>query len=125
MVMSKKVLLVDDSRTALMLASMALSQRATYSLVTAGDGQEAIEKAASELPDLILMDLVMPRKNGFEACKAIRENPQTSEIPIILLTTRGEADCVEAGFLNGCNDYLTKPINEKELLNMVEAYIGK
>jgi len=82
--------------------------------VTASDGQEAVEKAQQERPDLILMDVVMPRMNGFEACKMIRQQSSTHEIPIVLVTTRGEESYMEAGFQSGCNDYITKPVNGAE-----------
>jgi DNA-binding response OmpR family regulator len=122
--MPKQVLLVDDSRTALLLGKMVIAERTSYEIRTASDGQDAVEKAKAETPDLILMDVVMPRKNGFEACRELRQHAATASVPIILLTTRGEAECVETGFVNGCNDYLTKPINPDELVNMLEAYLG-
>ena len=88
--MSKKILVVDDSKTALMMEREILEKRTTYQCVTASDGQEAVEKAQQERPDLVLMDVVMPRMNGFEACKMMRQQPSTREIPIVLVTTRGE-----------------------------------
>lgn len=122
--MAKQVLIVDDSRTALLLEKMVIAERTSYEIRTASDGQEAIERATREVPDLILMDVVMPRKNGFDACRELRQHPSTADVPIILLTTRGEAECVETGFVSGCNDYLTKPVNPDELVNMLEAYLG-
>jgi len=112
----KKILLVDDSNTILMMERMILT-KGPYDLVTASDGEEAIAKAIAELPDLILMDVVMPKMNGFEACRRIRENEVTRNTPIIMVTTRGEAQNVETGFDSGCNDYVTKPINGTELLS--------
>lgn len=123
--MSKKILLVDDSKTTLMLEEMILSSKTNYTLISAQDGQEAIEKAIAESPDLVLMDVVMPRMNGFQACKQLRENKNTCGIPIILVTTKGEEEDVEAGFEHGCNDYLTKPIHDHELVTMVQAYLGE
>lgn len=120
---NKKVLLVDDSATALLMGQMILAQRTGYDLVTARDGHEAVEKSANEQPHLILMDVVMPNMNGLEACRAIRENPATRHIPVILVTTRGEPDSVEAGFASGCNDYITKPLNASELVTVLESYL--
>ena len=120
----KKILVVDDSNTALLMERMILSKGA-YDLVTAQDGQEAVATAVAERPDLILMDVVMPRMNGFEACQALRARPETRETPIILVTTRGEADNVEKGFTNGCSDYVTKPINGNELLSKIKDYLGE
>lgn len=95
-----------------------------YELVTASNGEEAIAKAATERPDLILMDVVMPKMNGFEACKRIRDNEVTRNTPIIMVTTRGEAQNVETGFDSGCNDYVTKPINGTELLSKLRNLLG-
>lgn len=120
----KKILLVDDSNTVLMMEKMILN-KGPYELLTARDGHEAIERATAEPPDLILLDLVMPRMNGFEACRRLRENDATRAIPIILVTTRGEAENVEAGYESGCNDYVTKPINSLELLTKIENCLGK
>jgi len=114
---------VDDSRTTLFMEQMIL-RRGPYDLVTASDGREALDKAVEERPDLILMDVVMPRMTGFEACRAIRERPETSQIPVILVTTRGEAENVETGFASGCSDYVTKPIDAVELLAKVRNFVG-
>jgi CheY-like chemotaxis protein len=123
--MPKKVLLVDDSTTTLMMEEMILRQRTEYECVTAKDGLDAISRAVVESPDLILMDVVMPRMNGFEACKRMRMEESLRETPIILVTTRGEEAYVEAGFQSGCNDYLTKPINSFELVTLLQSYLGK
>ncbi len=119
----KKILVVDDSRTALFMETMIL-RNGPYSLVTAGDGEEAVRKALAEHPDLILMDVVMPRMTGFEACRQLRGQPETKSIPIIMVTTRGEEQNVETGFASGCTDYVTKPINGAELLEKIKNYVG-
>jgi CheY-like chemotaxis protein len=123
--MAKKILLVDDSSTTLMMQRMILERRTRYSCVTATNGLEAVAKAEQENPDLILMDVVMPQMNGFEACKKMRQSEVTRETPIILVTTRGEESYVEAGFQSGCNDYITKPINSSELVNLLHSYLGE
>jgi CheY-like chemotaxis protein len=121
----KKILLVDDSKTALMVERSILEKRTNYQCVTASDGLEAVSKAGSEHPDLVLMDVVMPNMNGFEACKKMREKAETQNIPIILVTTRGEENYMEAGFQSGCNDYLTKPVNGEELVRLLQSYLGE
>jgi CheY-like chemotaxis protein len=123
--MSKKILVVDDSKTALMMEREILEKGTAYQCVTACDGQEAVEKAQLESPDLVLMDVVMPRMNGFEACKIMRQQVSMREIPIVLVTTRGEESYIEAGFQSGCNDYITKPVDGAELLALVESYLGE
>ena len=119
----KKILVVDDSRTALFMVTTIL-RKERYELVTACDGEQALEMAAAERPDLILMDVIMPRKTGFEACRELKRREDTKSIPVILVTTRGEGENVEAGFQSGCNDYVTKPINAQELLTKVRDHMG-
>jgi PleD family two-component response regulator len=120
----KKILLVDDSRTSLFMEQMIL-KKGPYDIVTAGDGQEAVEKATAFQPDLIVMDVIMPRMTGFEACAELRKHKETEQIPVILVTTRGEGDNVEKGYAAGCNDYVTKPVNGAELLAKVRNQLAE
>lgn len=119
----KKILLVDDSSTILMMEKFIL-RNGPYEIVTATNGEEGVLKAAEHMPDLILLDVIMPKMGGFEACRLLRTTRATSEIPIIMVTTRGEAANVEAGWANGCTDYVTKPINAIELLAKVRNFLG-
>jgi DNA-binding response OmpR family regulator len=120
----KKILLVDDSSTVLLMERMILS-RNEFEVITAKDGVEGLEKARAERPDLILMDVVMPRMDGFEACRRLRQEPDINRIPVIMVTTRGELASMEAGFASGCSDYVTKPINGSELLTKVRSCLGQ
>ncbi|HEX2833190.1 MAG TPA: response regulator [Thermoanaerobaculia bacterium] len=120
----KKILLVDDSNTILMMERMILT-KGPYDLVTASNGEEAVAKALTDQPDLILMDVVMPKMNGFEACRKIRGEASIAQTPIIMVTTRGEVENVETGFQAGCNDYVTKPINGAELMAKLKTYLGE
>ena len=120
----KKILLVDDSNTILMMEKFIL-RNDPYELITAANGEEAVRKAAEHQPDLILLDVIMPKMGGFEACRLIRENELTRSIPVIMVTTRGEAANVETGWANGCTDYVTKPINAVELLAKVRSILGE
>jgi DNA-binding response OmpR family regulator len=119
----KRVLLVDDSATTLMMEKLILRQE-DFDLVTASNGEEAIEKALKESPDLILLDVVMPRKNGFEVCRALRQTPGLASVPIILVTTRSEEESLETGYLSGCTDFVMKPIDGVELLTKVRCYLA-
>ena len=119
----KKILLVDDSGTTLMMEKMILN-KGPYDLITAKDGEEGVAKALAENPDLILLDIVMPKMDGFEACRRLREQESTKETPIIMVTTRGEVENVEHGYELGCTDYVTKPINSLELMTKVKNYLG-
>lgn len=121
--MARKILLVDDSATVLMMERMILAAD-RFEIVTAVNGEEAQERARREQPDLILMDVVMPKVNGIQACHALKSDPATAHIPIILVTTRGEAAALEAGYSSGCNDYVTKPVNSAELLTKIRNILG-
>jgi DNA-binding response OmpR family regulator len=119
----KRILLVDDSETSLMMARMILS-KANYDILVAKDGQQGVDAALRERPDLVLLDVVMPRMNGFEACAALKARPETQGIPVIMVTTRGEGESVESGFSAGAADYVTKPVNGLELLTKVRSALG-
>ena len=121
--MKKKVLLVDDSNTVLMMEKMILS-KGPYDLVLARDGAEAVVKAKSEQPDVILLDVMMPKLDGLSACALIRNDPSTQHIPIVMVTTRGEEANIETAFRNGCTDYVTKPINGLELMTKLSNILG-
>ncbi len=120
----KRVLVVDDSKVALMTEVMILRRDGRFDIIEGKDGEEAIELAVKHQPDLILMDVNMPVMDGFEACRILRNKAETKSIPIILVTTRGEAENIEAGYENGCSDYVTKPINGSELLNKIKNILG-
>jgi DNA-binding response OmpR family regulator len=120
----KKILLVDDSNTILMMEKFIL-RNDPYDVVTASNGEEGVQKAIAQQPDLILLDVIMPKMGGFDACRAIRENVATRSIPVVMVTTRGEAVNVEAGWANGCTDYITKPINAIELLAKVRSLLAE
>jgi PleD family two-component response regulator len=114
----KKILLVDDSGVTLMMEKMIL-EREAYDLVVAKNGQEAVECARRERPDLVLLDLIMPGMNGLETCAKLRDQEETRDTPVIMVTTRGEAHFVEKAYELGCTDYITKPVNSLELLTKV------
>jgi CheY-like chemotaxis protein len=120
---NKKILLVDDSETVLMLERMIL-KGSSYELVSAKDGKEGVAKALALKPDLILMDVIMPEMDGFEALKVLRRNIETRSIPILIVTTKGEEQSMETGYVVGCSDYITKPIDSLELLTKIQNFLG-
>jgi DNA-binding response OmpR family regulator len=120
----RKILLVDDSETVLMMERMIL-QKESYQVVMARDGKEGIAKAVETKPDLILMDVVMPKMNGFEAVKWLRQREETKSVPIVMVTTQTEMESMEAGYVSGCNDYVIKPIDSLELLTKVKNLLGE
>lgn len=121
--MNKKILMVDDSRTSVFLERTILRD-GPYDLIEASDGAQAVEKALTERPDLILMDMMMPKMNGLEALERLREIEATRAIPVIMVTTRSEADRIDAAFQLGCNDYVTKPIKQGLLLEKVRTLLA-
>ena len=123
--MAKKILLVDDSSTSRLASRMLFANRRNYELISACDGKEGVETAIRERPDLILMDIEMPRMNGIEACKLLKKNATTKNIPVIFLTMRGEEPCVQEGLDSGCSEFLTKPVNEQKLAEVFRKHLGE
>ena len=114
------VLIVDDSKTELMFMTELL-QRNGMTVRTAQGADDAFKRLTEEKPDLILMDVVMPGQNGFQLTRAINRTPEYSEIPIIMCTSKNlETDRVW-GMRQGAKDYITKPVNEDELLAKIKA----
>lgn len=116
----KKILVVDDSPTERHVISEILKTRG-YEIIFAEDGDSGVLKAKSEMPDLILMDVVMPGLNGFQATRAITKDPATEKIPVILCTTKGQETDRIWGLRQGAKDYVTKPIDTAELLGKIAA----
>jgi len=119
----RKILLVDDSETVLMMEQMIL-KKDHYQLITAKNGKEGVKKALESKPDLILMDVIMPEMNGFEAVRCLRQQTETQAVPIVMVTTKAEAESMETGYESGCSDYVTKPIDSTELLTKVRSILG-
>jgi len=119
--LEKKILLVDDSSTTLLMEEMLFREHTNYELVVARNGEEAVRTALAEIPSLILLDVIMPKMDGFAACREMRRHAALKRVPIIMVTSRGESCNVEQGFESGCNDYVTKPINGAELIEIVNG----
>jgi len=119
-----RILVVDDEPEAVELLEFNLKQ-AGYAVTTAGDGAEALKKARSQTPDLILLDVMLPEMDGFEICKTLRLDASTSQVPIIMLTAKAaEIDRV-LGLELGADDYLTKPFSVRELLLRVKKILSR
>jgi twitching motility two-component system response regulator PilH len=118
------ILVVDDSPTEQYVLKGIL-EGAGYSVVTASDGEGGVEQARSSKPDLILMDVVMPGMNGFQATRKLSRDPETSEIPIIMVTTKGQETDRTWGMRQGAKDYLVKPVLAAELLSKIQAVLGR
>jgi len=119
-----KILLVDDEQDILEIVGYNLSQEG-YKIVTASNGKEAIAVAKKELPQLIIMDVMMPEMDGMEACENIRKIPELSNVIIAFLTARSEDYSQVAGFDAGADDYIAKPIKPKLLVSKVKALLRR
>jgi CheY-like chemotaxis protein len=119
----KKILLVDDTVTATMLEKLWLGDE--YEYIEARDGEEACKKARSDMPDLILMDLNMPVKNGIDGLRDLKSSEQTRHIPVIIVTTRSEEHAATLCRSLGCADFLTKPIDRDLLQSTVRQHLGR
>lgn len=119
----KKVLVVDDEVFIRKMIEARLKP-AGIAVIQAQNGMEAVEKAASEMPDLIIMDVMMPKMDGFKACEAIRSNPAVSGIPILMLTARGQAADMEKAMALGIIEYITKPFSPKDLADKVVGILN-
>ncbi|CCW34262.1 response regulator with CheY-like receiver domain and winged-helix DNA-binding domain [Chthonomonas calidirosea] len=117
--MPKKILAVDDERAIVRLVQINL-ERQGYQVVTAYDGKEALEKVASEKPDLVVLDVMMPYMDGFEVLQQLRKNPETRDLPVIMLTAKAQDTDVFRGYTSGVDLYLTKPFNPMELVSFVK-----
>jgi len=116
----KKILIVDDSPTDRQFFMETLSKQG-YQCVIAENGDEAITKSKSEKPDLILMDVVMPGTNGFQATRAITRDDSTKHIPVIVVTSKNQETDKVWGMRQGAKDYLMKPIDAKDLIAKIAA----
>jgi len=121
---SSKILIVDDEQDILELIRHALNKEG-YEVHIAVNGQQAIEKTAKVQPDLILMDVMMPIMDGMEACRQLKENSDTQNIPIIFLTARSEEFAELAGFEAGADDYIAKPIRTRVLTSRIRAILRR
>ncbi len=117
--MAKKVLVVDDEPHIVRLVEVNL-QRAGYDVVKAMDGVEALEQVKKEIPDMIVLDVMMPRMDGFTVLKHLKADPETQEIPVIMLTAKAQDADIFQGWQSGVDSYLTKPFNPMELLTFVK-----
>jgi twitching motility two-component system response regulator PilH len=118
----KKVFVVEDSPTDLHTIRSALEPQG-YSVVTATDGEEALRRVGAERPDLVLLDVVLPKMSGFEVCRELKTAPETSDIKIVMISAKKEYSDRFWGLKQGAEDYVTKPIEKDTLLDVVSRYV--
>jgi DNA-binding response OmpR family regulator len=116
------ILVVDDSPTELQLLTAPLKAKG-YAVITAVDGDEAIEKACSQHPRVMLLDVVMPKKNGFQVCRQLKNLPETQDIKIIIISSKSQESDRFWGMKQGADAYMIKPFDEKALLANVAKFM--
>lgn len=120
----EKLLIVDEEIDASTALKVALEAEG-YNVIVAQDGFEGIEKARTENPDVILLDIMMPGMDGFEVCKRLKSDPSSADIPVIMLTAKGEIEDKVEGLELGADDYVTKPFNLKELKARIKTVLRR
>ncbi|HRC60090.1 MAG: response regulator [Propionivibrio sp.] len=121
--MIKKVLIADDEQN-IVISLDFLLRREGFEVLVAADGEEALAKIRSDRPDLVLLDVMMPKMNGFDVCQALRADPELASIRVLMLTAKGRDTEVTKGLGLGADAYMTKPFSTKELVVKVRALLG-
>lgn len=122
--MAKKILFIEDEPDQRTIIEVRL-RAAGYDVITAGDGEEGLAKTRLARPDLILLDIVIPKHDGFEVCAILKGDPETKKIPIIMLTAYGADRVEEKSFAAGADDCISKPYEPQELLQKIKSFLEK
>jgi len=123
--MSKgRILVVDDEIYIVHILDFSLGMEG-YEVLTALDGEQALERLKSDKPDLIVLDIMMPKVDGYEVCRTIKSNPETQHIPVILLSAKGRNVDQKMGFDVGADDYITKPFSPRKLVERINQLLGQ
>ncbi len=121
--MSKKILIADDEQN-IVISVEFLMKREGYEVTVAADGEEALARIRAEKPDLVLLDVMMPKKNGFDVCQEVRADASLAGVRILMLTARGRETEVAKGIALGADGYMTKPFSTKDLVDKVRELLG-
>jgi DNA-binding response OmpR family regulator len=121
--LTKQVLIVDDEPN-IVLSLEFLMKQAGYGVRTASDGEAALQAVRESPPDLVLLDVNLPRRSGYEVCEALRSNPDWAAVRIVMLTAKGRDIERQKGMALGANDYVTKPFSTREVVHKVRAILG-
>ncbi|HTM57718.1 MAG TPA: response regulator [Candidatus Udaeobacter sp.] len=119
-----RILVVDDEIYIVHILDFSLGMEG-YEVLTALDGEQAVEKARAEHPDLIVLDIMMPKLDGYETCKILKAGDDTKNIPVILLSAKGRNVDQKIGFEVGADDYITKPFSPRKLVERINALLGQ
>ena len=123
--MKKKILVADDEPDVLFMTAFSLRTVGGFEVIEARNGLEALERAQQEPPDLIVLDIKMPRMNGYDACRRMKEITALKDVPIIFLSAKGQRQEVEDGLSLGAADYILKPFAPEELISKVREILGR
>lgn len=121
--MTKKILIADDEQN-IVISLEFLMKREGFEVLVANDGEEAARRIRSDRPDLVLLDVMMPKKSGFEVCQEIKADPAMAAVRILMLTAKGRDTEVAKGLALGADAYMTKPFSTKELVEKVRSLLG-
>lgn len=119
----RKILIVDDEPYILNILDFSLDAEG-YRVLQASDGEEALRMAQDQIPDLVIMDVMMPRQDGFETCRRLKEDLRTADIPVVLLTARNSREDRNKGEEVRADGYITKPFSPQRLLDTVQEFLG-
>jgi two-component system alkaline phosphatase synthesis response regulator PhoP len=119
-----KILVVDDEIYIVHILDFSLGMEG-YEVVTALDGEQAVERALAEKPDLIVLDIMMPKLDGYETCRILKREEATRDIPVILLSAKGRNIDQKIGFEVGADDYITKPFSPRKLVERINTILGQ
>ncbi len=120
--MTKRILIVDDEPN-IVVSLEFLMKREGFEVAVAGDGEAALRAVEAKMPDLVLLDIMLPKKNGFEVCQTIRANPEWQAVKIVMLTAKGRDTEVAKGTALGADAYMTKPFSTKDLIAQVRQLL--
>ncbi len=121
--MTRKILIVDDEPN-ILISLEFLMKREGFQIFTAGDGEAALEQISAHRPEMVLLDVMMPKKNGYEVCQIIRATPEWQDMKVIMISAKGRDTEMAKGLAMGANAYLTKPFSTKDLVAKVKEMLG-
>lgn len=122
--MAYKILVVDDEPSIVRLMEFILARQG-HEMLVAVNGEEALQKVRAAHPDLVLLDIMMPRIDGYEVARALRADPETASMPIIMLSAKAQEEDIQKGMDVGVNEYITKPFSPEHLVHVVADYLHR
>lgn len=119
-----RILVIDDSPTILYMVTNMIAQGG-HETITATNGEQALKMAINQQPDLVLLDVILPRLNGYEVCRQLKSTPQTADIPVVMITSKTKDKDRKWGMEQGADDYITKPFDADDLLDVIKRFVHR